>query len=338
MDEQHSNRIHEVLPRYCEGDVSEEEQKLVEDWIALSDDNYRVVKQIHLINLAIDTQNIQKKINTEKALTHVSTRMSTTKRVLSYLGWIQRVAAILFIPVLITLIAQNIDKQQEIASLIEVKTNPGMTTTLNLPDGTVVHLNSESSLSYPATFKGDIRNVQLKGEAWFSVTKDTKKRFIVSTPHQTEVEVLGTVFNVEAFEQDTTISTTLLEGKVKFLFRNGNQTEVIKMKPGEKLVYNTKDSQTQLFATTGESETAWKDGKIVFLDTPFPQALRMLEKRYNVEFIVSNPQYKKDGFTGSFSSQRLDRILEVFKISSNIRWRYMETNDASDKKNRIEIY
>lgn len=338
MDEQSSNRIHKILPRYCEGNVSQEEQKLVEEWIAFSDDNYRVVKQIHLINLAIETHNVKKRIDIKKALTNVSTKMSSSKRAVSYLGWIQRVAAVLLIPVLITLIVQNIDKHQEITSLIEVKTNPGMTTTINLPDGTVVNLNSESSLSYPATFKGDIRGVELKGEAWFSVAKDAKRRFIVSTPHQTKVEVLGTDFNVEAFEQDTTISTTLLKGKVNFLFRKGNQTEVIKMKPGEKLIYNTKDLRAQLFATTGESETAWKDGKIVFLDTPFKQALRMLEKRYNVEFVVSSPRYKQDAFTGVFSSQRLDRILEVFKISSKIRWRYLEAEDASDKKSRIEIY
>ena len=96
--------------------------------------------------------------------------------------------------------------------------------------------------------------------------------------------------------------------------------------------------RTRLLTTTGESETAWKDGRIVFQDTPFQQALRMLEKRYNVEFVVSSSKYGKDSFTGSFTSQRLDRILEVFEISSKIKWRYIDEDKASNEKSRIEIY
>ena len=74
--------------------------------------------------------------------------------------------------------------EQELAQMMEVKTNPGMMTSLTLPDGTLVFLNSESTLSYPSRFDSDTRNVTLQGEAYFEVAKNPEKKFIVSTSHQ----------------------------------------------------------------------------------------------------------------------------------------------------------
>lgn len=83
--------------------------------------------------------------------------------------------------------------------------------------------------------------------------------------------------------------------------------------------------------------TSWKDGKIIFDNTSLKDALRILEKRYNVVFIQKNPA-RKAAFTGTFTSQRLERILEYFKLSSNIHWKYVDGKDASQKKTHIEIY
>lgn len=85
-------------------------------------------------------------------------------------------------------------------------------------------------------------------------------------------------------------------------------------------------------------ETAWKDGKIIFYDTPMDEILRILGKRYNVEFMVSNQRIKEYSFTGTFSTQRLERILEFFKISSRINWRYVDSENISDRKQKIELY
>ena len=110
------------------------------------------------------------------------------------------------------------------------------------------------------------------------------------------------------------------------------------MKPGQKLTYDSSSSRIQLIETNGESEIAWKDGKVVFHATPLPEALRMLEKRYNVEFIIKNDRLKGDSFTGTFTNQRLERILEYFQLSSQIRWRYLDSPDIKDEKSKIEIY
>ena len=262
-----------------------------------------------------------------------------TRPKVTVVTWLQRVAAILFIPLLIVFGIQNLKPRPvEIAQIIEVKTNPSMTTTVNLPDGSVVHLNSESKLSYPSFFDKDKRRVTLQGEAFFEVQKDPEHGFVISTPHETKIEVLGTSFNVEAFEKDDFVSTTLIEGKVRFDYMKNRQSTAVLMKPGQKLTYDSSSSRIQLIETNGESEIAWKDGKVVFHATPLPEALRMLEKRFNVTFVLSNECLRSEAFTGSFSHQRLERILEIFKISSNIKWRYLDTQDTINEKTRIEIY
>lgn len=333
------DKIEELLPRYCSGEATIEECRLVEEWIRQSEDNYRIVKQMYAIDQVMGTVRMESKVNTEKALASVSRQMSKAHSHVTWFTWVQRVAAILFIPLLITVAIQNFaPSRTEIAQMIEIKTNPGMTTTVDLPDGSKVYLNSESNLVYPSFFSEDKRNVQLMGEAFFEVQKDPEHRFIVSGPHHTQIEVLGTSFNVEAFERDSFISTTLVEGKVRFAYLKDQEPATVVMKPGQKLVYNTTSSQVKLIGTNGEAETAWKDGKIVFQATPLPEALRMLEKRFNVTFVLSNDRLRGEAFNGSFTNQRLERILEIFKISSNIKWRYLDTQNTANEKTRIEIY
>lgn len=340
MDKTDRNKIEELLPRYCEGLVTEEERLQVETWMDESEENRRMAKQIHALYLATDTVHIMKKVDTEKALSKVKSRMSdNTQKRTGWWQWAQRAAAVLFIPLLVALMLQYWGgNEQELAQIIEVKTNPGMMTSLTLPDGTLVFLNSESTLSYPSRFASDTRNVTLQGEAYFEVAKNPEKKFIVSTSHQSQIEVLGTHFNVEAYEKENRISATLVEGKIGFIYKSDDVSKKVLMDPGQKLVYDSKDNKVQLYTTSGESEIAWKEGKIIFRNTSLEEGLRMLEKRYNVEFIIKNDRLKGDSFTGTFTNQRLERILEYFQLSSQIRWRYLDSPDIKDEKSKIEIY
>ena len=169
MDKLDKNKIDELLPRYCEGQVTEEERLLVEAWMNESEENRRVAKQIHSLYLATDTIHVMKKVDTEKALSRVKGRITGRKKTMWW-EWAQRAAAVLFIPLLVVqLVHYWGGDEQELAQMLEVKTNPGMTTSLTLSDGTVVFLNSESRLTYPSHFNGDTRNVTLQGEAYFEV-------------------------------------------------------------------------------------------------------------------------------------------------------------------------
>ena len=331
------DHIEELLPRYYDGSLTVEECGQVEAWIAESDANRRIAEHVQMLYLATDTVNIMRKVDTEKALKKVRSRMVGRK--ISPWEWAQRIAAILCIPLLITLFVQYMDGRDELAQMIEIKTNPGMTTTVILPDSTVVYLNSESSLRYPVQFDKEVREVALSGEAYFEVVKDKKKKFLVVTPHHSAVEVLGTHFNVEAYPDDADVATTLVEGKVCFHYEtSANVTKKVVMAPGQRLVYNSTDNNVKLYETSCLAEIAWKDGKIMFNDTPLVEALKILEKRFNVMFVIKNEKLMDNSFTGAFTEQRLERILEYFKISSKIRWRYLDSPDIRDEKSKIEIY
>lgn len=333
MSENNINIVEELLPRYCDGNVSAEEKEKVEIWIRQSEEHYKIAQQIQLIYLASDTIAIMDQVNTDNALDKVDGRIRRSQLKTLFM-WGQRVAAILFIPLLAAYLLEVLIPEKRDIRMLEVRTNPGMTTNLTLPDGTKVNLNSESSLVYPETFDGDFRSVRLEGEAFFEVVKNPEKRFVVTTPHNARVEVLGTSFNMEAFKWDSIVSTTLISGKVAFISRSGQ----VNMKPGEKLVYNIQADRASIYQTNGEAEISWKNGMIIFRKTPFEEALRMLTKRFNVDFVVSNNKYVKDFYTGSFTNHRLEQILDIFNASSGIKWRYIPSENQLDRKSKVEIY
>ena len=333
MSENNINIVEELLPRYCDGNVSAEEKEKVEIWIRQSEEHYKIAQQIQLIYLASDTIAIMDQVNTDNALDKVDGRIRRSQLKTLFM-WGQRVAAILFIPLLAAYLLEVIIPEKRDIRMLEVRTNPGMTTSLTLPDGTKVNLNSESSLVYPETFDGDLRSVRLEGEAFFEVVKNPEKRFVVTTPHNARVEVLGTSFNMEAFKWDSIVSTTLISGKVAFISRSGQ----VNMKPGEKLVYNIQADRASIYQTNGEAEISWKNGMIIFRKTPFEEALRMLTKRFNVDFVVSNNKYVKDFYTGSFTNHRLEQILDIFNASSGMKWRYIPSENQLDRKSKVEIY
>ena len=333
MSENNINIVEELLPRYCDGNVSAEEKEKVEIWIRQSEEHYKIAQQIQLIYLASDTIAIMDQVNTDNALDKVDGRIRRSQLKTLFM-WGQRVAAILFIPLLAAYLLEVIIPEKRDIRMLEVRTNPGMTTSLTLPDGTKVNLNSESSLVYPETFDGDLRSVGLEGEAFFEVVKNPEKRFVVTTPHNARVEVLGTSFNMEAVKWDSIVSTTLISGKVAFISRSGQ----VNMKPGEKLVYNIQADRASIYQTNGEAEISWKNGMIIFRKTPFEEALRMLTKRFNVDVVVSNNKYVKDFYTGSFTNHRLEQILDIFNASSGIKWRYIPSENQLDRKSKVEIY
>ena len=134
------------------------------------------------------------------------------------------------------------------------------TRTIKLPDGTEVTLNHFSSLTYPEKFKGEHREVNLKGEAYFEVTKNRKHSFIVQT-ESVNVEVLGTHFNVESYPDDPEVKTTLLEGSVA-VSNKSNSVRIV-LKPNESAIYNKEKKSMPLEVSDRVAEEiAWRQGWI----------------------------------------------------------------------------
>lgn len=275
----------------------------------------------------MQTVDILKSTNTEKALNVVKSKINRNRRENIFLKF-QKASAIVIIPLMLVLsyFIYNYFLDSKTVQYVEMKTYPSQIASFNLPDGSKVWLNSNSKIKYPLLFS-EKRIVELEGEAFFDVEKDKKKKFIVKTKGGLSVEVLGTKFNIEAYDNEN-ITTTLIEGKVEVQFNRNN--EKVFMLPLQKLTYNINNQKHVLISTASAlPDIAWKDGKIIFENTFLADALNILKKRFDVDFVVEDKSLYDNCFTGKFSNESLDVIIKHISISSKIKFRSTLTNNKT---------
>jgi ferric-dicitrate binding protein FerR (iron transport regulator) len=187
-----------------------------------------------------------------------------------------------------------------------------------LSDKTHVWLNSGSKLVYPASFSGKSRDIKLSGEAFFEVSHNSENPFNVITPQLT-VEVLGTSFNVEAFDKSENVNVTLVDGKVNLKDNNGKV--LTKLIPGEKALFDFKMQKIKISKVETVFYTSWKDGYLLFRDERLGDIAEKLERWFNVEIQFETEQLKELKFTGSILKNKpLDQILEVLKYTSELEY------------------
>lgn len=189
----------------------------------------------------------------------------------------------------------------------------GRANTVILSDGTRVVLNAATTFKYPASFNGENRQVYLNGEAYFEVTKNEKKPFVVKLKKQ-DITVLGTTFNVEAYEDESYTAVTLLSGQVMLeAFNEFNESvECVLMKPNQCALTDNKSGSVSLSKVNTFLENAWINGEYKFKDVPLSSIIKRLENYYNVRIHLDDPRLYKIRYTGTFS---LDQdILDVFRI------------------------
>ncbi len=332
-------RMQHLLPLYYEGKLDEKESQEVLNWIRLSVENQSIALQIKKVYQNTDTLYALNKVDTEKALNIVHNKMNKSNKVYLFMKWTQRVAAILSIPLLIiTLVQYNRHQNGNETKNITLSTNPGMIASATLPDGTKVTLNSASSIVYPSHFDGSSRDIQLKGEAYFDVTKDKKHPFIVHTNKNASILVHGTKFDVETYSDDENITATLVSGSISLSYMKDSVWRSHQLTPGNKIVYSPEKQEIHVERAQIDVITSWKDGKLIFRNTPLNETLNSLSKRYNVEFVVKNPKCYENSFTGTLVNQRLERIMEYFHISSGMNFKYKEDCNIDKEKQVIEIY
>ena len=193
----------------------------------------------------------------------------------------------------------------------------GKTFKVTLSDGTRVQLNSGTTFTYPESFPNTgKRHVTLIGEAFFEVTENKSQPFIVGTDSY-NIEVLGTKFNVSAYQDDHSSNTVLVEGSVKLTDQNNASNSKL-LKPNEKGVWN---SQKQLFEVTtidSYSHTAWTRGELAFENASFDRITKKLERSLNVSIQNNNPNLSQQQFTGTLKIKGSDitTILDLLKVDT----------------------
>lgn len=239
-----------------------------------------------------------------------------------------RVAAVLLIPLLVSLFLLFRHGQQDQTLFTDnvVKVSRGVVSYLHLPDGTQVWLNSGSRLTYNNSFDKENRHVKLDGEAYFEVTKNPRKPFIVQGKEMA-VKVLGTKFNVKSYTEDATVVVTLLEGSVHLSDANNQSSTSLLLKPNERATFIKENSKLSVNKVNAKNACEWIHGNLIFDDEELGQIVKCLEREYNITIKVRDKEINQLRFYGKFrNTQPIEEILNI--MTANQKFRYSQKEDV----------
>ena len=207
----------------------------------------------------------------------------------------------------------------------EILVPKGNRSLIVLPDGSKVWLSNGSKIIYPESFAGNTRNVKLEGEAFFKVTQNIKKPFMVDMGEQ-RVKVLGTEFAVIAYPNDNTVQVDLVSGKVEFDVKeeNSNLYKTYTLNPLHSLVLDKLTGNLKNLKIAGSFYKYWREGIYEFKDETFEDLAKKIERLYSVEVIFENQDIRKQKFTGAFFiDSNIYTIIETFKRASKTPFEYI---------------
>ena len=263
------------------------------------------------------------------AYQQAQTQIKTNRRRSMY-NQLMRYAAFLTIPLLLSSLILGylyFAESEEEIRYAEVTSTMGTVVRYELPDHSVVWLNSGSKLRYPTVFKKYNRNVELTGEAYFQVEAEPERPFYVNTPNGLSVYVYGTQFNVTAYEDDNYIETVLEKGKVNVVTPG---QETITLIPGEQLVYDKQTRQVQKNQVDVYGKVAWKDGKLIFRNASLEEIIKRLERHFNVDIEFNNHFGKEYSYRATFRTETLTQILDYLAKSANLKWKILTPEQRED--------
>lgn len=213
-----------------------------------------------------------------------------------------------------------------------IQTPKGGKYQVRLPDGSKVWLNSASALSYPTAFTGSERKVILKGEAYFEIAPNKNVPFRVESDDQI-VEVLGTHFNINSYDDEDFTKTTLIEGSVKVILNTKTKLSsgAKFLKPGEQSLTNSSKSGIRIENADTEKAIAWKNGYFKFKNTPIKEIMREVERWYDVELVYEG-KIPTDEFTGFISNDvKISAVLKILEQSGGVKF------SVKGKKLKVKI-
>ncbi len=323
--------IEALLPGYLSGDISDKDREMIDGWRAESPENEALYRENRKAWEAISLLKEMEPFNSFEALKKINTRIADST---SSNWWVtlQRVAAILLLPLLlysgyVTLQNSSLKNLPEDQVMMQtVSSRQGMVTQFALADGTKVWLNSCSELQFPIRFTGKVRDVKLKGEAFFEVVKNEKFPFRVNA-NVLKIEVLGTSFDVVNFENDSQSEVVLVSGKVALSSRDGQVSKDFGiMKPGQRVIYEKKEQNIIASEVDVDKYIAWRDGNLIFRDDSMEEVVKRLSRWFNVEITINDPEIKNYIYKATFRNENLIQVLNLLKLSAPIDYRVTNRN------------
>jgi len=330
---------------YLSGEMGMEHLKRFLDNTNQSSELSQDLKKIRKIWDAFKSIKDPADIDVEKALTKVERKISYFRKSRNFIFYLERIAAILFIPLLIAGAAyyySNKSVRVQRSAYNELNNAYGTVSEITLPDGTKVWLNSGSHFKYPLFFKKGVRKVYLSGEAYFEVARNKQKPFVVNVS-DIDVMATGTIFEVRAYTNDANIVATLASGKIsmaKEIGASGKLKTIISVNPGQKAILNKEKKKITIEQADVEKEFAWKEGKLIFRDDPMDVVVKKLNRWYNMEIVLVDKELETYRYTATFTDETLPQVMELLKHSAPITYKCYPRKkkpDNSYSKAKVEI-
>lgn len=305
--------IYEIISKYLTGESSEAENNELANWRKLNGENEKVFQELResweLANgdapspYYPDKEKVWNRITTN--IKQVKMTKTYTRRLLIRTASIAAMFA-LIIGFSVSLLFTLTDSKPE--ENITFRTRWGEKAEISLPDGSVVLLNSGSTLTYNTDYNFRNRKVRLEGQAFFDVAKDTRNPFTVGVGN-IQINVHGTAFDVNGYKEDASIEVSLLRGHVSIANDQGNL--LADMRPDQKAIIRKDDfSQNRLIACNADTESVWRYNKLKIENEPLETVLHKMERWYGVHIQLSgSPKHKHYWLT--IKTESLTEMLEV---------------------------
>jgi len=315
----------EILDKYIKGSATNAERKMVLEWVISSPENRTMLEQ-RKAEWVFD--NLPSTPPPDFAVKKMKHNLRGENRNLSI---VVKIAAILAIPLMVIALYQTVrigEMRDGIVSQSTVNSvlhndslvytvHTGVKGLVDLPDGSKVWLNSGSTIKCPVRFDDGKRDVELEGEGYFVVQGDPNWPMLVRTNRNITIKVIGTEFNLSSYANDTELKLTLVRGDVTIL--DGNDNSEIHVKPMERIVIPDRATVRKYVQLADiHNNTGWKEGFLLFDNTPMDQVVKMMERWYGVRFIIADSSILNNNFTAEFKSESLSQVLDFIKKSSFI--------------------
>ncbi len=322
-----------LLHKQQQGTLDAMEQSLLDHWLQQAEINRVLAKKIEeewaltskyeppvSFDLEEEFSALQQRIQADEANTPIQTvaKVVPMKRNFTWLSWAAAIALVIGAGIWF------LNNQSNSTPQLIVNTDTKEKKEVLLADGTKVWLNENSQLHYPTAFRGSQRKVQLTGEAFFDVSKDASKPFIIETA-SSEVKVLGTSFNVRAVKKEAQTEVVVKTGKVQLSSLKNNQS--VLLVANEKGVHQHHTNTVQKLAEKDMNELAWKSQVLLFKGTPIPEVIDNLERLFDVNIVANTSSLSQCRVTGRFQNPAVDVLLKTICKDFNIRLK-----EISDKE------
>lgn len=312
----------EILYKYISEQANAEESTLVKQWVGNSEERKQELIRLKnswiLAGLDNEIDPKMKASEIERIWSIIKKMNSDVRRKELRLQFLKYAAAILLIVGISGTIGFFVSTSVSNSNtkFTEISVPKGERSTVILPDGSTVLINSNSQLKFASSFNSGKRKVMLSGEAYFNVTHDKSHPFIVETS-SLQIEVLGTKFNISSYPNDQ-LSTTFLEsGKVRISSANA---ENVILSPNEAFVFNKFSQKSEKIVMNDKRLMDWTKGVMTINGETIGELAKKIERRFNVTITFMDNAVKEHVYTGSIKDEDLNTVLEAIKFASSIEY------------------